>query len=61
MVTKTQIEGAQGLIQLLGYACSSVYAMTSFLFGGGYVVVCNGGRYTYELEDKGGNWVVTVK
>jgi len=27
----------------------------------GFTVICNGSRYSYEIEDKGGNWVVTVK
>ncbi|MGE0081901.1 MAG: hypothetical protein AB7U81_11445 [Thiohalomonadaceae bacterium] len=47
-------------IQAYGYSCRSISAVTPFAFSRGYSVVCNEWTYSYEVEDKGGNWVVTV-
>ncbi|MDE0239750.1 MAG: hypothetical protein OXQ84_06065 [bacterium] len=47
-------------IQLYGYRCDSLSAVTPFTWSVGYSVVCNNWRYAYEVEDKGGNWIVTV-
>jgi len=60
-VTKEQVVAAQELIQLSGYKCDSVDEMQPFVMGGGFNVYCNGWKYHYELEDKGGNWTVTVQ
>ena len=35
-------------------------AFRSFLVGRGYILKCNNLRYTYDIADKGGNWIVTV-
>jgi hypothetical protein len=60
-VTMKQVEAAQGIIQHFGYACDSVDEMQPFVMGGGFNVYCNGWKYHYELEDKGGKWSITVK
>jgi hypothetical protein len=48
-------------IKVSGYSCNSVSAVTPFVMSRGFTIVCNQWTYRYELEDKGGNWVVTVK
>jgi hypothetical protein len=47
-------------IQTSGYSCNSVSAVTPFVMSRGVKVVCNQWTYSYEVEDKGGNWVVSV-
>ena len=42
------------------YRCDSVSAARPFLISPGYKLVCNRFRYSYEIEDKGGHWIVTV-
>ena len=44
-----------------GYRCNSVSAVTPFAFSRGFHVYCNRWNYGYEVADKGGNWVVTLK
>ena len=48
------------LVQLYGYSCNSISAVTPFAFSRGFYVYCNNWRYSYEVEDRGGNWIVTV-
>jgi hypothetical protein len=44
------------------YRCDSITAAHPYFFGNnGVVLRCNNGRYTYDIEDKGGHWVVTVE
>lgn len=57
----TQAQAAAELVKAYGYRCDSISSFQSFIMGGGYKINCNSFRYTYELEDKGGRWVVTVK
>lgn len=49
------------LIKIYGYRCDSISGARQFLSGRGFVVNCNDYRYTYEVEDKGGRWIVTVQ
>lgn len=48
-------------IALNGYSCNSVSAVTPFAFSRGYHVFCNNWQYEYEIADKGGRLIVTVK
>ncbi len=59
-VTMAQVKAAQKLIQIDGYKCDNVDEMLPFILGGGFYVYCNNWQYSYELEDKGGRWIVTV-
>jgi len=55
-----EIKAVQALINLHGYKCDSVnFAMRS-PWDGDIEVTCNDYAYSYEVEDKGGNWVVTL-
>lgn len=43
------------------FRCNSVSAARPAIFSGGFVLTCNQFRYTYDIQDKGGHWVVTVR
>lgn len=55
------IEGLTALARGRGYSCDSVTVARKMIVGSGFILVCNNGRYEYEIEDKGGNWIFTVK
>ncbi len=48
------------LIQLNGYSCESVSGVSPHVMSVGVTVYCNQWNYNYDIEDKGGNWIVTV-
>lgn len=52
---------ASKLIRANRYRCDSVSAINRWLFSAGFTVSCNGFRYQYDIEDKGGRWTVTLK
>ena len=59
-LTNKQVLAVQKMIQLYGYKCDVVnFAMRSN-WSGDIDVSCNNYRYSYDLEDKGGIWRVTV-
>ncbi|MEI5659634.1 hypothetical protein WBV13_17615 [Acinetobacter baumannii] len=43
-----------------GYKCDTVSSAIPYIRGGGYTMQCNNYQYEYEIEDKGGDIVVTV-
>lgn len=49
------------LVRANGYRCDSISAARPMMFSRGFVLVCNGFAYEFEIEDKGGRWRVTVK
>jgi hypothetical protein len=44
-----------------GYTCDSISAVRFWMFSRGVTITCNDLRYDYDLADKGGRLVVTVK
>ena len=48
------------LVKGYGYRCDILDEADRFLFSPGFELDCNGFRYSYKIEDKGGNWIVTV-
>ncbi|MEQ1065864.1 hypothetical protein ABLB96_18195 [Acinetobacter sp. XH1741] len=44
-----------------GYKCDTVSSAIPYIRGGGYTMQCNNYQHKYEIEDKGGNIVVTVQ
>ena len=48
------------MIRLNGWRCDSISAARTMLFSRGYAVSCNGYAYSYEIEDRGGQWVVSL-
>jgi len=49
------------LVKLNTFKCDSISAVRTWLFSRGYTLVCNNYKYEYEIADKGGHWIVTVK
>ena len=58
---KAVLNAMASMIKANGYKCDSISAAIPFSFSTGYTVTCNNYAYTYEIADKGGNWVVTLK
>lgn len=54
------ISPAVGMIRAMGWRCDSISAMRPYLMSRGFTVVCNNFNYTYNISDKGGNWVVEL-
>lgn len=59
-VSEKVVSALAEAIQLYGYSCKSVSAVTPFAISRGYHVKCNNWTYAYEVEDKGGKIIVTV-
>jgi hypothetical protein len=52
--------GLVALIRLNGYKCDTLTKWHPMVFSRGYEVYCDL-YYSYDVEDKSGRWVVTVK
>lgn len=48
------------VVKLYGYKCDSITSVRSLYFSNGFNIQCNYFRYSYDVEDKGGRWIVTV-
>ncbi|MDX8521128.1 hypothetical protein [Mesorhizobium dulcispinae] len=60
-ISRSILEPAVNMVRLHGWRCDSISALRPFLMSRGFAVVCNGFNYTYNFEDKGGNWIVSVE
>jgi len=49
------------MIRAMGWRCDSISAIRPYLLSRGFTMTCNQYNYTYEFQDKGGNWVVNLK
>jgi hypothetical protein len=49
------------IVREADYKCDSISALLPFVFSPGYKLHCNQQRYSYEIADKGGHWIVTVQ
>ncbi|MBK5071556.1 hypothetical protein I2492_00815 [Budviciaceae bacterium CWB-B4] len=49
----------KALIIASGYSCKKIDAFIQ-QYNGDYRVVCNGWKYSYNIEDKGGTYIVTL-
>ena len=58
---KVKAQAAATMVKIYGYRCDSISSFMPFILSAGYKISCNNYRYSYELEDKGGRWVVTVQ
>jgi hypothetical protein len=58
---RAAIDPAVGMIRAKGWRCESVSAMIPFIMSRGFSLTCNRFSYKYEIEDRGGNWEVTLK
>jgi hypothetical protein len=62
--SKAWLEDTQKMVRFTranGFVCASVSASRPMLTSIGYVLVCNNFRYTYDIQDKGGTWQVSVR
>ena len=48
-------------IRLNGWRCDSISVAQKFIFSRGFTVICNDYAYEYEIRDRGGQWVATLK
>ena len=62
-----EFRDTQGLLEELankirnqGWRCDSISAASEMFWSTGFVIICNNFRYTYEIRDRGGRWVVTL-
>ena len=60
--TKTEqvLKELVGLVRANGYRCDSITFARRMAMKSGFVMACNNARYKYEIEDRGGNWQVTL-
>jgi hypothetical protein len=49
------------MIRAKGWKCDSLSDITPFAMSRGFHVWCNKFNYGYEMEDRGGNWEVTLR
>lgn len=49
------------LIEAHGWHCDSISAARTWVLSRGFTVICNQYSYQYDIEDRGGNWEVTLK
>jgi len=60
-VTRDQAISLAKYINAHGYSCNSISAVVPFAIKHGWYVTCNGYNYRFEVEDKGGKFIVTAK
>lgn len=60
-VTQQQIRATYDLILAYGYRCDTMDHIVQHAWDGNFSVSCNNYKYTYKIEDKGGNWIVSLK
>ena len=49
-------------VEALGYSCKTISAFGMSPWSSKkFTLTCNAYRYSYDLEDKGGRWIVTAK
>ena len=49
------------LVRTDDYRCDSVSSFRPLIFSQGFQLGCNNFAYTYDIQDKGGHWIVTVE
>jgi hypothetical protein len=48
-------------VRASGYRCDSISALQQLASSNGFKLACDRLTHKYEIEDKGGHWVVTVE
>lgn len=54
------VDPGVGMIRAMGWRCDSLSAIRPYLMSRGFTMTCNNFNYTYNFEDRGGNWVVEL-
>ena len=49
------------LVRASGFRCDSISGADKFIFSSGMTLHCNNYNYSYDVRDRGGRWVVSVK
>lgn len=57
-LTEEQAQAAARIVRLNGYSCNSISKFKPLIMSRGYHIICNGWRYSYEIRDVGGRFVV---
>lgn len=57
-LSESQAQDAANLVRLHGYSCRSISKFKPLIMSNGYHIICNGWRYSYEIKDVGGRYVV---
>jgi hypothetical protein len=60
-VTRTEVNGAAAMVRAHGYRCDSVSFMRANIFGGGFVLSCDGHAHNYDVDDRDAQWNVSEK
>lgn len=60
-VTLAQVQALRELVRAWGFRCDSVSGAYAWIWNPGFTLNCNGFRYVYSIEDKGGIWTVRVE
>jgi hypothetical protein len=55
------IQKLADFVQTNDYRCDSVSSWRPMFRPRAFVLGCNKGIYTYDIEDKGGHWIITVE
>lgn len=55
-----QAQAAAKLVIAYGYRCDSISSFNKMAFSSGFTINCNRFNYSYDIEDVGGRYVVTV-
>jgi len=58
---QTLANEASAIIRAHGFRCDTVSNIQRWVFSSGFDISCNGFRYEYELEDRGGRWTPSLK
>ncbi len=58
--TPRMLNAAATVIRAYGYRCDSISSARPLVWSTGIKVICNQFSYAYLIQDKGGNWVVTL-
>lgn len=59
-LSDAQVEALVEITRAYGYRCDTVSAALPWAWSYGFTLRCNGFRYEYEIEDRGGRWTVTI-
>lgn len=55
------VEDLARTVRAADFRCDTVSSARPMILAQGYVLTCNGYRYTYDIQDKGGHWTVSVE
>ena len=57
---KSFIEPAVGMIRTMGWRCDTISSLRKWISKRGFTMKCNSFSYSYDFEDRGGKWGVSL-